>query len=41
VSNRLGDGAGYDILSYDAADQARHNEVKTANGAYMSSFIIS
>jgi hypothetical protein len=41
ISDRLGDGAGYDILSYDAADRARYIEVKTTNGTYMSSFIIS
>lgn len=41
VSDRLGDGAGYDILSYDAADRARYIEVKTTNGTYTSSFIIS
>jgi hypothetical protein len=41
VSDRLGDGAGYDILSYDASDRARYIEVKTTNGTYTSSFIIS
>ena len=41
VSDRLGDGAGYDILSYDAADRPRYIEVKTTNGVHTSAFIIS
>lgn len=41
VSDRLGDGAGYDILSYDATDRPRYIEVKTTNGAHKSAFIIS
>ena len=41
VSERLGDGAGYDILSYDAPSEPRYIEVKTTNGAYASSFIVS
>jgi hypothetical protein len=41
VSDRLGDGAGYDILSYDEPGQPRYIEVKTTNGAHASSFIIS
>jgi hypothetical protein len=41
VSERLGDGAGYDILSYDAVDRARYIEVKTTNGAHASAFVIS
>ena len=41
VSDRLGDGAGYDILSYESADQPRYIEVKTTNGAHTSAFIIS
>lgn len=41
VSDRLGDGAGYDILSYDAPSTPRYIEVKTTNGAHASSFIIS
>ena len=41
VSDRLGDGAGYDILSYDAPGQPRYIEVKTTNGAHASSFLIS
>jgi Domain of unknown function (DUF3883) len=41
ISDRLGDGAGYDILSYDSANQPRYIEVKTTNGSHASSFIIS
>lgn len=41
ISDRLGDGAGCDILSYDAVDRARYIEVKTTNGTYTSSFIIT
>lgn len=41
VSDRLGDGAGYDILSYDTIDQPRYIEVKTTNGAHTSAFVIS
>lgn len=41
VADRLGDGLGYDILSYDSADRKRFIEVKTTNGDHTSSFIIS
>lgn len=41
VSERLGDGAGYDILSYDSTDRPRYIEVKTTNGVHASPFIIS
>lgn len=41
VSDRLGDGAGFDILSYDTPTQPRYIEVKTTNGSHASSFIIS
>lgn len=41
ISDRLGDGTGYDILSYDTADQPRYIEVKTTHGAHASAFIIS
>lgn len=41
VSDRVGDGAGYDILSYDTPQLPRYIEVKTTNGAHASSFIIS
>jgi hypothetical protein len=41
VSDRLGDGAGYDILSHDRPGEHRFIEVKTTNGGHASSFIIS
>ncbi len=41
VSDRLGDGAGYDILSYDSKDQQRFIEVKTTNQGYASSFVVT
>ena len=41
VSEQLGDGAGFDILSYDAPSQPRYIEVKTTNGSHASAFIIS
>lgn len=41
ISDRLGDGAGYDILSYDAPATPRYIEVKTTNGSYATPFIIS
>lgn len=41
VADRLGDGVGYDILSYDAPSKPRFIEVKTTNGPHASSFVIS
>ncbi|MFJ3047284.1 DUF3883 domain-containing protein [Herbaspirillum chlorophenolicum] len=41
VADRIGDGLGYDILSFDAADIKRFIEVKTTNGLHTSSFVIS
>jgi len=41
VSDRLGDGAGYDILSHERPGVHRFIEVKTTNGGHASSFIIS
>lgn len=41
VADTLGDGLGYDILSFDSSDKERFIEVKTTNGAYMSSFVVS
>ena len=41
VSDKLGDGAGFDILSYDEPSQPRYIEVKTTNGSHASAFIIS
>ena len=42
VSDRLGDGAGYDILSFEAGSgEQRFIEVKTTNGPHATAFIIS
>lgn len=42
ISDTLGDGAGYDILSYEAAHEAqRFIEVKTTNGTHGTAFIVS
>ncbi|WP_315530530.1 DUF3883 domain-containing protein [Delftia acidovorans] len=41
VSDRLGDGSGYDILSHERPGMHRFIEVKTTNGGHASSFIIS
>lgn len=41
VSDRLGDGIGYDILSHERPGEHRFIEVKTTNGGHASSFIIS
>ncbi|WP_443082896.1 DUF3883 domain-containing protein [Variovorax sp. HW608] len=41
TSERLGDGAGYDILSHERPGVHRFIEVKTTNGGHASSFIIS
>lgn len=41
VSERLGDGTGYDILSFDAGGAERFIEVETTNGARASSFLVS
>jgi hypothetical protein len=41
VSDRLGDGAGFDILSFDSDDLCRYIEVKTTNGSMETSFVIS
>ncbi|MEE4743758.1 DUF3883 domain-containing protein [Pseudomonas alliivorans] len=41
VSDRLGDGAGYDILSLDKDDLYRYIEVKTTNGNLETSFVMS
>lgn len=41
VSDRLGDGTGYDILSHERPGKHRFIEVKTTNGGHASSFIIS
>lgn len=41
VSNRCGDGTGYDILSFEPDDVARFIEVKTTNGSSLTPFIVS
>jgi Domain of unknown function (DUF3883) len=42
VSDTLGDGAGYDILSFESSNDAqRFIEVKTTNGPHGTAFIIS
>ncbi|MBY0240267.1 MAG: DUF3883 domain-containing protein [Burkholderiaceae bacterium] len=41
ISDRLGDGAGYDILSYDTQAQPRYIEVKTTNGGHATAFFVS
>lgn len=41
VADRVGDGMGYDILSFDAAEKQRFIEVKTTNGSHASPFVIS
>ena len=41
ISDRLGDGTGYDILSFESTEVARFIEVKTTNGGSLSSFIVS
>jgi hypothetical protein len=41
VSARLGDGAGYDIKSFDSATRPRFIEVKTTNGGALTPFNVS
>lgn len=41
ISDRLGDGAGYDILSFEDDEQARFIEVKTTNGGSLTPFIVT
>src|SRR5690606_12074368 len=41
ISDRLGDGTGYDILSYEDDEQVRFIEVKTTNGASQTPFIVT
>ncbi|NMF98950.1 DUF3883 domain-containing protein [Aromatoleum toluolicum] len=41
VSDRCGDGTGYDILSYEPDEVARFIEVKTTNGSPLTPFIVS
>lgn len=39
VSDTLGDGTGYDIVSHDALEKPRYIKVKTTNGGHRSSFV--
>jgi len=41
ISDRLGDGSGYDILSYEETEVARFIEVKTTNGGSLTPFIVT
>lgn len=41
VSDRIGDGAGYDILSFEDDEQARFIEVKATNGGSLTPFIVT
>lgn len=41
ISDRIGDGAGYDILSYEDSALSRFIEVKTTNGGILTPFIIT
>lgn len=41
ISDRLGDGTGYDILSFETSEVARFIEVKTTNGGSMTPFIVT
>ena len=41
VSERCGDGTGYDIMSFEEDAVTRFIEVKTTNGGSLTPFIIS
>ncbi|MGC5805740.1 DUF3883 domain-containing protein [Ralstonia pseudosolanacearum] len=41
LSGRLGDGAGYDIMSFEVSELIRFIEVKTTNGGPETPFIVS
>lgn len=41
ISDRLGDGTGYDIMSYEASAIARFIDVKTTNGGVLTPFIVT
>jgi hypothetical protein len=41
VAREEGDGAGYDVLSFDDASQSRLIEVKTTNGSARTPFYLS
>lgn len=41
ISDRLGDGTGYDILSFETSEVARFIEVKTTNGGSLTPFVVT
>jgi len=41
ISQRLGDGSGYDIMSFETSAVARFIEVKTTNGGSLTPFIVT
>lgn len=41
VANRLGDGLGYDVKSFDDAETPRYIEVRTTNGPALTPFLVS
>jgi hypothetical protein len=41
IADRLGDGTGYDILSYETSEFSRFIEVKTTNGGPRTPFIVT
>ncbi|WP_342612694.1 DUF3883 domain-containing protein [Burkholderia ambifaria] len=41
ISDRIGDGVGYDIMSYEDNELSRFIEVKTTNGGSLTPFVIS
>lgn len=41
ISDRLGDGTGYDILSFEVSEVARFIEVKTTNGGSLTPFVVT
>ncbi len=41
ISDRIGDGTGYDILSFETTEVARFVEVKTTNGTSTTPFIVT
>lgn len=41
ISDRIGDGAGYDILSFENDERARFIEVKTTNGGSLTPFVVT
>ncbi|AOK15145.1 MULTISPECIES: DUF3883 domain-containing protein [Burkholderia cepacia complex] len=41
ISDRCGDGTGYDIMSYEVDELSRFIEVKTTNGGSLTPFVVS